>query len=487
MNTKGLLLFFLLISCIRSYGQTECNALSANNEFYTAWGSGETEVEAQSNARILLVQQLSTIVSSRTDIAIKAENNQSTQHFYNHSKSISNMRLDGLKFQRCESIKSSPKAKSDKPNITVLAYISKQDLQASAAEIKKIVQQYLDIYTQKKQMEIVSVAELYVAYLYTYLTPVAISAKMGKDSIPNIQVFLENLLRKHIAKLKVVCTKAYRHPIYPEEQIRMDLSLNSTVEQGVQYHFVSHYLSASALFSAETSTLDAILTPSSQIETITGQLELKAIACPENIKTIGNEVKISTDLSFTVNMKSVYSIDFEVKPKGNTVKLVPKIKNISVRSIEWLSDGHPLSNEQSPELPSDKLVGLIGIRVNGNDTLSRYKTIGKSGKTVIDSIPKEQPVKRGNFTDELKDINDFSDLQAKLNTWKNNGKAMAGKKDVFIQPDNCWVFLVNPQSKKVEYCLTPGNTERTDKKSNKSIQDFENNIKGFIAVWVEFY
>ena len=84
-------------------------------------------------------------------------------------------------------------------------------------------------------------------------------------------------------------------------------------------------------------------------------------------------------------------------------------------------------------------------------------------------------------------INDFVALQARLDALKKSGKVAVGKKETFINPDKCYVFLVDPNDKQVKHCLAPGKDQRMDIKTEQTYVDFEDKLKGLIALWVEVY
>jgi threonyl-tRNA synthetase len=74
-----------------------------------------------------------------------------------------------------------------------------------------------------------------------------------------------------------------------------------------------------------------------------------------------------------------------------------------------------------------------------------------------------------------------------LDALKKAGKVAVGKKETFINPDKCYVFLVDPNDKQVKHCLAPGAAQRIDIKTEQTYVDFEVKLKGLIALWVEVY
>jgi hypothetical protein len=47
--------------------------------------------------------------------------------------------------------------------------------------------------------------------------------------------------------------------------------------------------------------------------------------------------------------------------------------------------------------------------------------------------------------------------------------------------------LVDPNDKQVKHCLAPGKDQRMDIKTEQTYVDFEDKLKGLIALWVEVY
>jgi hypothetical protein len=82
---------------------------------------------------------------------------------------------------------------------------------------------------------------------------------------------------------------------------------------------------------------------------------------------------------------------------------------------------------------------------------------------------------------------DFQAIKSFLEELKASGTAVYGNKSDFVNPDKCWVILIDPESRYVEHILQPFANGRQDVKGGLTFSNFESQLKGLVAVWVEFY
>ncbi|MFN5370893.1 MAG: hypothetical protein ACK5B6_05450, partial [Bacteroidia bacterium] len=84
-----LLIFLIGNFLLEAQNIRSCAQIESNTDFYSARSTGASEQEAQENAKNLLVQQFSSLVTSRTSMSLTAGNNSSEQQFQNNSKTVS--------------------------------------------------------------------------------------------------------------------------------------------------------------------------------------------------------------------------------------------------------------------------------------------------------------------------------------------------------------------------------------------------------------
>ena len=347
-----LIVILVLVLPLVSFAQAPrtCTEIQASADYYSARAQGKTEKEAQSNARSLLVQQLSSLVTSRTDMKISAGNENSEQQFYNLSKTISNLRLDGLKYKTCKAEEKKKKKKAeDVLTTSVVCYISKEDLSKSANEVRKTVTDYLQLFTQKQDLGLDGLSDLYIAYLYTYLTPLAIQHNFGTDTVQNVRPYLETRLRSHLSDIELVCTKVEEHPQYPDDQLRLTLKVKGESATDLTYTLDCTALNASTEISEGISQFDILMQPSTIVENFSGSLTMGAIALPEELKNIQEAVAVSRDIAFSADMASIISVDFSIIDKEEYWELVPETRHLSISAFEWSTNGKRISSEQRPK------------------------------------------------------------------------------------------------------------------------------------------
>jgi hypothetical protein len=498
----ALFVFQIIVAQNKSCNQTE-NDLKKDDGIYYVKGIGKTFDEAQKNAKQLLGEQLSSNVSTRTELFQVSDNNKSEQFLINHSKTISNLKLDGIKYIHC---KSNDNKRQEELNneFIVFAYISKNDLLANAESVKKSILDNISLFNLKKETGVYSINDLYIAYLYSFLTPYPISCRIGNDTILNVQTYLQNILFNFIKNIQIECINAQEHPSYPDEQIRLILQLKGIDDGSMSFSLHCPSINASAELKDIENNFDIIMLPSASYEVFKGELEIKS----EQLKEISESIKIAKPIEFRANFKSIIEIDFSYNEiNGNSVKLIPSVKHLSPRAFEWFINDRRFSTEQMPIIDKSKYKGTLSLRINYDDSLTISKNFNaatssefKNSANINTNIKQDvvKIVDAGNKIPVQKesspysvykfyDIFDFQSLQSKLIDIKSSGKAMVGKKEVFLRPDNCWVFLINPQNQLLEHCLGPGNHERYDQITQKNVIDFESKFKGFIAIWVEFY
>jgi hypothetical protein len=495
---KALILLISLSVSANAQKINSCSQIEGDENYYSARSTGSTELEAQENAKTLLVQQFSSLVTSRTSMSIAAENNSSDQQFYNSSKTISNLYLEGLKYCNCNDLSSSKRGDNKDGNASVLAYISKSDINKSGLKVREDINQCLEFYAQKKALGLDGLNELYQAYLHTFFTPLSISCKVDKDSVSNLQLYLENKLKEHLAKVKIQCVEALEHPVYPDDQLRLSLMVKGGTASGLSYNLNCQSINAQKLLSSGVTTFDVLMLPSSPTEEFTCELSLGGISLSDELKAVSEVALITRPISFSVNMQKAIKIDFLVQETGTEVKFSPSVKHLSVRNFEWFINGTKVGSEQTLSVPLNKInSGELTLRLNYNDSLSVTKTTQELNITKVTLGAKLGEEKsEGDIQKSAKSkfdplqfaqIKDFQTLQVQLENLKKLGKVAVGKKESFLTPDKCWVFLIDPTEKLVKHCLEPGKLQRNDLKTEQVYIDFENKLKGLIAVWVEVY
>ena len=492
--------FFFFVSNVSA--QVNCLTISSSEQYFSASGQGQTEEEAKATATAALVSQISSFVTTRTDMRTSIENQIAQQSLVNLSTSSSQLRLDGLNYTSCNF------AKKPEKGYTILAYIKKEDLERSASFIAKEVEAQMSFISTKKALDIDYVSEAYQAYLTTFFTPYPIPYQDGVEKIDNVKPYLERYIRNYFNNIEVSCTAVELDPLYPQDHFVLTLKIADSKDINIKYSLDISSLNAKSQLDNSGGKVHVIFQPFSAVEVLKGKIQLKSAQLPANLEEIAKTITFSRDIDLTVDFSKIIELDFVVVEEKDYVKLVPALSNLSVKNIEWFSKGQLISSAQSPKVPKDEIGSDILLRVNKQDNLSIKKEITLTRKdtvvvntspAVLDSLPStpslENLENRGNDLAKGTPFSkivasgtyDFQAIKSFLEELKASGTAVYGNKSDFVNPDKCWVILIDPEIRYVEHILQPFANGRQDVKGGLTFSNFESQLKGLVAVWVEFY
>ena len=253
------LIFFVFFSSEVS-AQVNCLSITTSDEFFSATGQGQTEQEARSSATSSLISQISSYVTTRTDLTTSIENQVAQQTLVNLSTSSSQLRLDGLKYEICNSGKKSEKI------ISVVAYIKKEDLERSAEFVKNEVESYLSIISTKKALEIDYISDSYLAFLTTFYSPYPIPYQFGAEKIDNLKPYLERQIREYLNKVDLTCSGVEIDPLNPQDHLILYLNLKNSTDFNLNYDFEISSLNAKSQIDYNGGKVPIIFQPLASTE-----------------------------------------------------------------------------------------------------------------------------------------------------------------------------------------------------------------------------
>lgn len=459
-----------VLFCAQLTAQKTCNTVLNDGRYHSAKAQAQKEKEARLQAADLLLNQISTIVSSGSKIQTVETEADFKQIYTGTTSSMSKLRLKGLKYITCETGRRN-KQKS------VVAYISKEDLKKSANEVSAEVNEYLQLIENKIILGLNPIADIYKAYLYTYNTPYPVKGRFKGEERNNVQIHLRNALTRHLAQIEIEAQPAVA-PIHGiEEQFSLALQLQNAETNGLLYTLQCPTYSTLTTFKKGKASLPLILRPSGIKEQMNCELSYRPTQTSAHIAEAAEMMEYSKPVVLTADFSEVISIDFTVRTQSNYYILTPETKSLSVRTVEW-NYGNQQSNEQLLRIERENAPEQVTLTINGIESLSVTKKL--TGKSV-NAKRKLHPLAL-----ELRETVDYQTINSKLNQWKNEGAAAVGKKTDFQNPQNCWVALIDPDKREMKHLLSPGNTTREDILTSKTYNGFEK-FKGLIAIWLEFY
>lgn len=495
-----IIFFFFFFTNVSA--QVSCLMISSSDQYFSASGQGQSEEEAKAAATAALVSQISSFVTTRTDMRTSIENQIAQQSLVNLSTSSSQLRLDGLNYVSCNF------SKKLERSFNILAYIKKEDLERSASFIAKEVESQMAFISTKKALDIDYVSEAYQAYLTTFFTPYPISYQDGVERIDNVKPYLERYIRDYFNNIEVTCTAVEIDPLYPQDHFVLTLKIEESKDINIKYSVEMNSLNAKSQLDNSGGKVHIIFQPFSTVEVLKTKLQLKSSQLPTNLEEISKTITFTREIDLLVDFSKIIELEFVIVEEKNHVKLIPALSNVSVKNIEWFSKGQLISSAQSPRISKEEIGSDIILRVNKQDNLSLKKEIILSKKDTLslnliaptlDPLPSENIkegienpyndlaagtpfstiVEAGNF--------EFQTIKSFLEELKASGAAVYGNKSDFVYPDKCWVVLIDPENRYVEHILKPFENGRKDIKGGLTFRDFESHLKGLVAVWVEFY
>ena len=345
-----------------SYAQKNCGDVINSTLYFSASATSENEEDARINALSMLSENISSVVSSKTDMITQGER----QTYSNVSKATSVLHLKGVSYFTCN--------KSKKHGVTVTAYVSKKDLELSSGEVATRVHQYLQLAEQKEVQHLDFLPDVYTAYLHSFLTPYPIEYNSDTRHIGNVRNYLQSYLRTYVANINVTCIGVRENPDYPEQQLKLILSLAGTEDTNMKFVIDLPEYGARGSFDHDDNTMDIIMSPDGKITRFTGKLTLAPPPVEPDIKDISEQVQISREVSFETDMSGIIRLDFNSQLVGDRVLLTPIVRHIAVRQFEWLSKGRLLSIEQTPSLNATGLTEIT-LRLNANEELAVSKAL----------------------------------------------------------------------------------------------------------------
>ncbi len=356
------ILFLFITVCTITFAQ-DCDNIRKSSAYFSASSTGATENEARINALSLLAENISSVVSSRTDMLTK-DNGTAVQTFYNSSKSTSVLHLKGVSYLMCE--------KSKKSGTTVVAFISKKDLSQSAEEVAARVRQYIELMESKEAKGMDFLPEAYIAYLHTFMSPYAIQYHSGTRDIGNVKSYLESFLRTYVSNVSVLCTGVSENTDYPDQQLTLSLALSGTNDTHMGFVIDIPEYSAMGNLDYASNTMDVIMAPDGKKTKFSGMLSLVPPPVEADLKDISERVRISREVSFDADMTDLVKLDFNSSEQGDRLVLTPAVRHLTIRQIEWMSEGRLLSTDQRATVPSAGLKEIT-LRINGSRELTVTK------------------------------------------------------------------------------------------------------------------
>lgn len=494
----------LLIITLSYDGVSSPDCLSAYPEsgYYRALASAETEEAARAEATRLLMTAFPSRISIRRQQRSVDLNGSVDQAFQTDTEILSQLRLMGLQYFKCP-------GKRRAGRVSVVAYISRQDLERSAEQTATKVREYTNLMSEQKENYY---QHALLAYYHAHLSPHTISGVVDGNTRSDVQAYLESVLREYLARLTVHCTGVSAQPGY-EGQLNIHLGISGGAPGlGLQVSIPAY--SSGGRLTSSMGSIGAIVQPLHRSERIKAIIALEPLVLPEELIEVSAVARITREITLDVDFAAVIRIAINRTDNGFNWLYQFESTGIAIQQWEWFVNDQLRSVQPTITVSKSEDLKSIRLRLNGDDGLTaaigepqgqyavpgqnnpdlpRVKDPKPAGRT---SASEKSDVERTKLSEapaailKLAMETSGKNLESSLSEMVRQGILTAGRKSDFLNPDRCWVLIASKMSGTL-YMLTPERNGRTDLRSSHVFANFETELRselsGNAVLWLEVY
>jgi hypothetical protein len=202
----------------------------------------------------------------------------------------------------------------------------------------------------------------------------------------------------------------------------------------------------------------------------------------QDLLDIHRTSKIICRKEVCIDFSNIIKLSFKIEKKESAaLSFQPVIENLSISSIDWDFGDGSTSTEYNPlHKYKDSRRHKVTLTLNHSESLKITRDILPDGTVFI-----ETP--QLTFVQELFQVKDFKELKNLLKYYKSKGKLMYGKKEAFLYPEKCLIFIVDPNTENIVAVLGRGKEERVNLLSDEIVYNLRDNYQGQVPIYVEVY
>jgi len=467
--------------------QTE-QEIKLSGEYY--WGEGEHDSEDNAKSAAMQDMLFKIQVTVRTELTTELQ--ETDQQVREDARSLvqahTQVTLKGLNFL----------STTRRGRFRVIAYISKKEYQKSidilAAEIAADAAS-IELDEQSKGLDR-TLTHYYLTYLKAFQCPkpVKFTTLRGKQ-YDNIQIYLKNKIESYLADLQITVDKVIIDASIPMITIPVGVSYGTKPVSRIQAR-LNHQDGAEMIVVDGSVKFFLYTLPSKlkeEYEIITS-VYLDPKNTPEDLIRMDQTFKLTYPKKIAIDYSDIVKLNFNVyRQTSGAMLFTPIYTNISISAFEWdFGDGEMSSSQKPLHTYSEKNDHIVSLTFNNNPDLRIMKTLSPDGKATPYTPPQSQPQPQPHIISHpiLKDLSEsltFDDLSRKLALYKKKRQLMYGKENTFLKPENCYVFIINPQTKEVLALLDKGHAERQNMLTGESVKEITRQYRGMVTIYTEVY
>ena len=469
-------LFCGIVTSSVLYAQTE-REIQLSGKYYWGTAKGEDEKSTKEAGLKDLIFNIQVNISlSQLDIEEEKDGRVSS-YFSSIIKSSSRLSLRGVQYLVSRS----------KDKYKVIVYISKDDFQKALENISANIGDMVKLTEQNeiKNGIVKTFHNYYIAYLKTFYHPDPIfykSITMGKE-FQSIRPFLEEKVTSFLNGITVVPKSATYDPSIEMITIPFLVCYEDQSVDGIALQLDLPDQSERRVNNGSTE-LFLYFQPSDMQKKIPVLLgvDIDEKKDFQDLLDMHRTSKIICRKEVCIDFSNIIKLSFKIEKKESAaLSFQPVIENLSISSIDWDFGDGSTSTEYNPlHKYKDSRRHKVTLTLNHSDSLKITRDILPDGTVFI-----ETP--QLTFVQELFQVKDFKELNKLLKYYKSKGKLMYGKKEAFLYPEKCLIFIVDPNTENIVAVLGHGKEERVNLLSDEIVYNLRDNYQGQVPIYVEVY
>jgi hypothetical protein len=465
-------------------GQTE-QEIKLSGYYY--WGEGEHEVEE--NARSAAIQDMLFKIQVTVHSELTTVTEESDQGIRDDARSVvqahTSMRLKGLNFYTT----------TRRGRYRVIAYIAKSDyargIDLMAAEIAADAAG-AELDEQQSGLP-TAIMTYYLTYLKTFQCPKAIHfITQNGMQYDNLQIFLKNRIESYLSALDIrtgdVTIDASIPMITIPVHVRYQGKPLSRLTARLDHPDGADMPIVDGKTRFYLYTLPSRIKEEYQIFTA---IHLDPKTTPEDLLAMHLSFPLTYPKKISLDFTQIIKLDFNVYRQASGAMLFnPVYKNISISALSWdFGDGESSTDQKPLHRYEEEKEHIVSLTFNNNPALRIMKTLSPDGKTTpyASSQPEPQPKISSPVLKDLSLSRTYEELSRKLILYKKKHQLMYGKESTFLKPENCYIFVVNPQTKEVIALLDQGMNTRQNMLTGEMVDNISRHYRGMVSIFTEVY
>jgi hypothetical protein len=469
-------------------------SIKCSGTYYWGEAVGDSLEQTRAVAKKEVVLSISQTVRVSESVQASPHDGTAPEAFRASTRSFSQVRIQGIGY-----LDSRRNGK-----YRILAYIPKEEFRRSLDRIAVEVKERMRIARTHLREKDTSGAmfSYYCAYLTTVMSPFPVRYESREDNaaFDDIRPFLFEKVATFLSRMEISAGSPRIDHTFDLIAIPVQVRFGGKPVGGISVCLDNPEGSARTM---ENGSADLFLYAAPSVRT-RGYTIWCAFAfdernSPPELVDIHSNTGIHAKRRIEVDFSDIIGIDFSVeKGKNSCWVFTPRLKHLSVSSVEWNFGDGRISTDFSPcHVFGNPGTYTVSLTINDSPDLTRSRRIhegaeGAGTEKPFDTL--EQRSGRAGIPPDVPPVigalaaaENFNQFVGLLDKFKSKNTLVHGSKAAFFDPSQCYVFIFDRDTKTLLAVMGKGADTRTDLLSGKRAGDFEIMYKNQLLLWVEVY